>query len=179
MQAQEAARIFHDWASIEGMLPEGPVTSVQITNAEKALISPVTDLGKQVLRTKQILSVGFNEAASEIVVFTKRAAPTTKRHKASLPQKIENVSIVYRQGVQNPVGPDSLPFSGPTATRLFSCKKNIPHQIGRNFVVGDDLPPKADTRSRARLGVRKNCSLKFFFPREFLVVVREVHATLQ
>lgn len=87
MQAQEAARIFHDWASIEGMLPEGPVTSVQITNAEKALISPVTDLGKQVLRTKQILSVGFNEAASEIVVFTKRAAPTTKPNVTKLPYR--------------------------------------------------------------------------------------------
>ncbi|MET3966836.1 hypothetical protein [Bradyrhizobium sp. S3.9.1] len=141
MQAQEAARIFHDWASIEGMLPEGPVTSVQITNAEKALISPVTDLGKQVLRTKQILSVGFNEAASEIVVFTKRAAPTTKRHKASLPQKIENVSIVYRQGVQNPVGPDSLPFSGPTyavrnvgGQKFYTCGSSI--SVGNNREAG-------------------------------------------
>lgn len=55
---------------------------------------------------------------------------------------------------------------GRVAMRPISCKMKIPHQIGRNFVVGDDLPPKVDRTSRARLGVRRNRSLKIFFPHD-------------
>jgi hypothetical protein len=114
MQAAVAARIFHDWAYSEGLLTElaAPTTS---SPAEAALIQPVTDLGKTLLRSKQVQAVAFNGPRSEIIVFTKRAAPTNKKQLQALPSAVDDVQVRYRQGVQHPV--DALPvapFGGPT-----------------------------------------------------------------
>src|ERR1700730_18269334 len=97
MQAAGAARIFHDWAYSEGLLTElaAPTTS---SPAETALIQPVTDMGQTVLRSKQVQAVAFNGARSEIIVFTKRAAPTNKKQLQNLPSAVDDIQIRYRQG---------------------------------------------------------------------------------
>jgi hypothetical protein len=79
-------------------MPDGPTAPVHATGAEMNLIQPVTDKGKLILRAKQVQSVAFNEALGEIIVFTKRLAPSSKRQLAELPQTIENIKIRYRQG---------------------------------------------------------------------------------
>jgi hypothetical protein len=115
MQAAKAAQIFHDWASNEGLMPDGPTAPVVATAGETALILPVTDKGKLILRAKQVQSVAFNEPQEEVIVFTKRVAPSSKRQVSDLPQTIENVKIRYRQGVQNPIGDaPSIAHAGPT-----------------------------------------------------------------
>jgi hypothetical protein len=115
METTKAAQIFHDWAAGEGLMPDGPVAPLLATPAELALIQPATDQGRSVLRAKQIQSVGFNEALKEVVVFTKRVAPSSKKQLAALPAIIDDVQIRYRQGIQNPIGaPPSAAHAGPT-----------------------------------------------------------------
>ncbi len=114
MKAVDAARIFHDWSYSEGLLTElaAPTTS---SPAEMALIQPTTDLGRALLRSKQVQAIAFNAPRSEIIVFTKRAAPTNKKQLQALPSAVDDIQIRYRQGVQHPV--DALPvtpFGGPT-----------------------------------------------------------------
>lgn len=114
MQAHEAAKIFHDWAFDEGLMPDGPRGPVTSTAADKAKITPVTVAGKQVLRTKLVQTVGFNETRSEILVYTRRTAPVSKKAMSFLPSAVENIAIKYRQGAQEPIGAaPSVPFGGP------------------------------------------------------------------
>jgi hypothetical protein len=116
-----------------GLMPDGPTAPVQATAAEIALIQPVTDKGKLLLRSKQVQSVAFNEPQEEIIVFTKRVAPSSKRQLLDLPQTIENIKIRYRQGVQNPIGDaPSIAHAGPTyavrvaaGTQRYTCGSSI------------------------------------------------------
>jgi hypothetical protein len=133
MGAQQAAGVFHDWAWSEGLIPDGPMAPVTSQAADLALVRPVTDLGKQILRAKQIQGVAFNEPRNEIVVFTKRVAPASKRQLASLPTMVDDVHIKYRQGVQTPIGGlPSAPFGGPAytvrnvgAAAVYTCGSSI------------------------------------------------------
>jgi hypothetical protein len=108
MNASTAARIFHDWAVVEGLLSGPPAQEPTSTPAEIALVTPITEKGKQVLRAKQVQAVAFNEARKEVVVFTKRALPTSKKALKQLPEKVDDVLTVYRQGAQDTVG-DQVP----------------------------------------------------------------------
>jgi hypothetical protein len=113
MDTATAARIFHDWAAGEGLLAS-PATEATSVAADFAAISPVTDKGKQVLRTKQVQAVAFNEPRREIVVFTRRALPTSKKALQNLPDKVDDVAVVYRQGAQDTVGNEvPQPFGTP------------------------------------------------------------------
>jgi hypothetical protein len=133
MQADKAAQVFHDWAVGEGLMPEGPTAPLQATQGEIATIQPITDLGKQVLRSKQIQSVAFNEPRREIIVFTKRAAPTSKKQLAAIPQAVDDVIVTYNQGVQNPIGgPPSIAHAGPPyvirirgTTQHYTCGSSV------------------------------------------------------
>lgn len=49
MEAVNAARIVHDWAAKEGLMPEGPVKPISSTPAEINLIEPADDKAKQIL----------------------------------------------------------------------------------------------------------------------------------
>lgn len=123
-------------------MPDGPMAPLQASPAEMALIQPITDKGKQLLRIKQVQSVAFNEPQNEIIVFTKRVAPTSKRQLAELPQTIENISIRYRQGVQTPIGtPPSVAHAGPAyAVRVtagagrYTCGSSI--SVGNSREAG-------------------------------------------
>lgn len=113
MEAAKAAQIFHDWAIQEGLMSESPVASAS-SPAELAQVSPASEDGKAILRQKRILSVGFNEAAREIVAYTKLAAPAGKKTKALLPSLIDDVKIKYHQGNHTKAGDAPvLPFGGP------------------------------------------------------------------
>jgi hypothetical protein len=78
-----------------------------------ASIEPITELGKQILRAKQIQAISFNGVLSEIVVFTKRVPPN-KRQLSALPEMVDDVTIRYHQGAQDPIGEQpAQPFGGP------------------------------------------------------------------
>lgn len=142
MDASRAARIFHDWAFSEGLLADGPLAEVNSKDEEFALLQPLTDVGKQILRVKQVQTIAFNPSRSEIIVFTRRAAPTTKRQLGALPAEIDGISIKYRQGVQNSIGPlPSMAHGGsPYALRVlpsgshYTCGSSI--SVGNNREAG-------------------------------------------
>lgn len=133
MLANKAAQIFHDWAVGEGLMPDGPTAPLQATQSEITTIQPITDLGKQLLRSKQVQGVAFNEPRREIIVFTKRVAPTSKKQLAALPQTVDDVLVTFNQGVQNPIGgPPSLAHAGPPyvirvrgTTQHYTCGSSI------------------------------------------------------
>ena len=133
MQASQAAKIFHDWAYGEGLITAGSSAHNLSSDPELRLITNVSDVGKMLLRARQIQAVSFNDAAKEIIVFTKRAAPSTKKQIAALPKAIDDVFIKYRQGLQNPIGlAVSAPFGGPAYTiravagaNLYTCGSSI------------------------------------------------------
>src|SRR5688572_21742425 len=103
MQAADAARLFHDWAATEGLMPEGPAATVSSTPGERAAVAPLTDAGKQVLRRRAVLGVMFSEAEREVVVLTRLAKPT-KKEVAVLPDHVDDVAVTYRQGAPSPIG---------------------------------------------------------------------------
>jgi hypothetical protein len=117
----------------EGLLPEGPVAEPESTAAEKSQVLPITDIGRQLLRSKQVQAIAYSAERSEIVVFTKRAAPTNKKQLAAMPSTIGDVQIKYRQGSPNPVGGlPSLPFGGPAyvvrtvgTQKFYTCGSSI------------------------------------------------------
>jgi hypothetical protein len=151
MQASQAARIFHDWAFVEGLMPDGPFAPVGSSRAELALVQPITDLGKQLLRVKQVQGVAFSDTRSEIVVFTKRAAPQRKKQLENLPFQIDDVGVRYRQGVQPATGTEpTQPFGGPAYVlravnqgKFFTCGSSI--SVGNNREAGTVLRPGFET----------------------------------
>ena len=113
MQAATAARIFHDWAVKEGLSHDGPVAPVTSTQDELNLLDVGADLSKQILRSRGVQGIIFNETAREIVVLTKRAKPTRKQI-AQLPAEIDDISISYRQGAPSTIGGQPpRPFGTP------------------------------------------------------------------
>lgn len=132
MEARAAARTFHDWAISEGLMSE-PVAPTGSTAHDIGLIQPVTDKGKQLLRTKQVHAVGFDDAGNKVVVFTRRAAPSSKRALALLPDRVDDVEIQYRQGMTTSIGSEpTAPFGSPPYTiringadRRYACGSSI------------------------------------------------------
>lgn len=114
MNTDTAARIFHDWAATEGLLTVPSAEDPTSTDEELGFVTPVTEKGKQLLRAKQIQAVAFNEPRREIVVFTRRALPTSKKTLLLLPALLVDVAVVYRQGAQDTVGEEvPQPFGTP------------------------------------------------------------------
>src|SRR5258708_22205092 len=73
MDASSAADLFQRWAINEGLMANsvsgGPPT---ITRADTALISPISDAGRNLLRSKQVQAVAFNDVVPAIIVLFKR-----------------------------------------------------------------------------------------------------------
>lgn len=137
MQAALAARIFHDWALSEGLMPDGQFAPTISTLGELAMVSNVTETGKLLLRARQIQAVGFNGLTDEIVIFTKRAAPTTKKQIAALPKAVDDIAIRYRQGSQNPIGSTmTVPFGGPAYTVRTIAARDF-YTCGSSISVGN------------------------------------------
>lgn len=137
LNSEDAARIFHDWAATEGLLIE-PGSKHSGNSALTASISPITDIGTQLLRSKQIQSIGFNESSGEIQVFLRRSAPSKKRAQI-LPATVGNIRITYRQGTQNPIGhAPSLPFAQPPYTIRQSLNKQNHFACGGSISVGNN-----------------------------------------
>ena len=103
MEAVDAARIVHDWAAKEGLMPEGAVKPILSTPAEINLVEPADDKAKQILLRRGVLGLIFNETDREVVVLTKRAKPN-KKELETLPNKVDDVSISYRQGSPTVIG---------------------------------------------------------------------------
>lgn len=133
MIASDAARIFHDWAEKEGLLAEGAAAPVVSRDEEFSAISPITDAGLQILRTKQVQSVCFSDLAQEILIFLKRTAPKSKLQLGRVPAKVDDVSIRYRQGQPLSVGTaPPQPYGSPPyvirqtqGRKAYSCGGSI------------------------------------------------------
>jgi hypothetical protein len=115
MQPVQAAAVLHDWAIAEGVLIDGPAREVTASAADLALVQPVSDAAKAILRSKQLQSIGFNSATNEVIAFLRRAVPASKKVKAVLPSMVDDVPIKYRQGAQNVIVPGpTMPAAGPS-----------------------------------------------------------------
>jgi hypothetical protein len=126
MDVQTAARVFHDWAVGEGLMDE-PSAKVISSATELASINNVTDKGTEILRQKRVRAVGFNDALETVTVFTKRAAPISKKQKATLPDKVGDRLISYRQGVSQSIndGPPAT-LAGPVYAMRVQCTSSTP-----------------------------------------------------
>lgn len=115
MSASQAADLFNAWANHEGMKPGDAIPSSTWNPALVGEIQPVEEAGKTALRSRQVLTVGFSEADQAIVVFTRRPIPMSKKVRTSLPQIVSGYKILYRQGIQTPIGgtEPAIPFGGP------------------------------------------------------------------
>lgn len=134
MDVKDAARIFHDWAFAEGFLSD-PATTPSTPPASMSAIDPVTEAGKQVLRIKQVQFIGLDEPSHEIIVFTKRAAPT-KKQRSALPDRVDDVSIRYRQGLQHAIGEaPAVPFGAPFTIRQVAQSRH--YACGSSISVGN------------------------------------------
>jgi hypothetical protein len=114
MHANDAADVFQRWATIEGMLTETTGSKVPtISTTETNLIKPIIDAGKNLLRSKKVQAVAFNDVNPAVIVLLRKAAPSQKLA-GFLPAQVDDVPISYRQGVQSPIGSDTaLPHGAP------------------------------------------------------------------
>lgn len=137
MESAVAARIFHDWAYKEGLLDEkaAPIAS---DNNDYALIQGVDERGVQLLRQKRVRFIGFDPATGRVIVYTKKAAPTSKRQLALLPTQIDDVEMVYRQGV--PVGVEDQPphAQGAPAYSVWNSAGLARYTCGSSISVGNN-----------------------------------------
>lgn len=110
MSPEQVARVVHDWAVTEGLLTESPL-EVQCGNFG---VLGASEEGTALLRKQRILAVGFNEPDREVTVFTRFAPPRSKKALALVPTQVDDVKIVYRQGVANPLDASlPAPHSSP------------------------------------------------------------------
>lgn len=112
MEVIEAARIFHDWAAIEGLMSEGAAKRVSSTAAELHLIVPRDETAKRILRRRGVTSIMFSDAGREVIVLTKKTKPS-KKELALLPVAIDDVCISYRQGAPTSIGEPPRAQSNP------------------------------------------------------------------
>lgn len=129
MEAVEAAKIFHDWAITAGVMTDA-AKSVASTEAERKLVQPADETTKQILQRRQVLGVIFNNVDKEVTVLT-RVAPS-KKEKKSLPSRIDDIQILYRQGAVDPIeGLPSKAHGNPYVVRkignkgLYACGSSI------------------------------------------------------
>lgn len=110
MSPEEVARIVHDWAVTEGLLTESPL-EVKLHDF-RAL--GASEEGTALLRKQRIMAVGFNEADCEVTVFTRFAPPRSKKVLSLVPTRMDDVKIIYRQGVASPLDASlPAPHSSP------------------------------------------------------------------
>ena len=95
-------------------MPHKTYALEESSEAEKAQITPKIPLGIALLRSKQIKSISFNNPNHEIIIFTKRSPPKSKKQIALLPDHVDDVTVKYRQGVQELGTLPSGPQAGPT-----------------------------------------------------------------
>ena len=134
---KEAARIFLDWAALEGLMT--PVQPPK-KKLEELLpfISSVSDEGKANLRTRGINFVGFNELDKEITVFIKRVVPKSKNFIESLPKNVCGYNIKYRQGQLEEIGKTQIvAHSSPPWVIRQSKNKNNHYACGSSISVGN------------------------------------------
>lgn len=132
MLTSKAAQIFHDWALAEGLMSESPVEPTA-TPPELGTISPVMPEGVAILRQKRVLAVGFNEAARQVIAFTKNAAPAGKKALSALPSRVGDVKILYRQGNNISAGDNAIaPHGAPPyvvrqvgTSNFYTCGSSI------------------------------------------------------
>jgi hypothetical protein len=137
MDARTAADLFQRWAVNEGLMSNSVSGSPpSISSAEKALINPITDSGRNLLRSKQVQAVAFNDAVPAVIVLLRRAAPSLKRQ-SIMPAYIDDVPVNYRQGVQNAIEEEpAAAHSGPTyVIRIVSAVQH--YACGSSISVGN------------------------------------------
>ena len=103
MSTENDANVLHSWLVREGLFGSSVMAPTEISAEDLALLEPITDAGKDVLRSKGVQLLLINEVDSKITVFLKRARPS-KKQLALLPQTAGESSITYLQGVAKEIG---------------------------------------------------------------------------
>ena len=98
----------------------------------------ISEAGKTLLKTKLITSVAKNESSKELIVFTRRVAPSTKKDLAKLPSRLDDVGIIYRQGSIVPI--DSSPTQPTNAAtyQVRSIQARERYCCGSSVSVGNN-----------------------------------------
>ena len=136
MDSRTAARIFHDWAFKAGLMDDTSAL-VKSSATELALVSNVTDKGTQALRQRRIRAVGFDDSCPAVVVFTKRAAPNSKKKLAALPQDVDGIEIRYRQGAPHAIGDAPATPQGAPAYVIRTSASAPRYTCGSSISMGN------------------------------------------
>lgn len=108
-----------------------------VAASEVALINPMKDAGRDLLRSKKIQAVAFNDVSPSVLVFLKRAVPSTRRQ-SLMPTAVGSIPVYYRQGVQKPViDTPALPHAGPTYVIRTTPAGLLHYTCGSSISVGN------------------------------------------
>jgi hypothetical protein len=136
MQSIDAARIVHDWAAKEGLMPMGPAAPAKSTEAELGLVGPASELAKEILRKRQISGILFSAVAHTVTVLTQKPKPSRKQLKL-LPQLIGDVEIEYRQGAIRPIGGEPPKPHGSPPFRIRQVANERRYTCGSSISQGN------------------------------------------
>lgn len=137
MQACDAADVFQRWATVEGMFAETTGSKVPaISSVEVSLIKPINDAGKNLLRSKRVQAVAFNDVNPSVIVLLRKAAPSLRRM-GIMPAEVDNVPIYYRQGVQSPIGDETASPQGSPIYIVRSVGALQHYTCGSSISVGN------------------------------------------
>lgn len=141
MTALDAAKKLQEWAGSFGLMYEQTSHQNSIYEIDTDDLFP--NSAAELLRKKLIRNIGFNEARNEITIFTHRSIPNNKKTMSALPQEIEGIKIIYRQGAMSAVGTSlaspqtSAPWTNRqclNAVHRYACGSSI--SIGNEKTAG-------------------------------------------
>jgi hypothetical protein len=98
MTTEIDADVLHAWLVSEGLFTSSVRPPIEGALAMVDQLEPLTDAGKDILRSKGVHLLLVNNVDQQITVFLKRARPS-KRQLAALPKVSGGSTIEYRQGV--------------------------------------------------------------------------------
>jgi hypothetical protein len=130
MGAAAVANTFKLWAASKGYVTKNKFSvdcDDAIAKGDFSALEPASETALGLFHNRGVLFVGFNEADEKVIVYTQKRL--SKRDLTKLPQRIDNVSFVYKQGGFGVAGGSpGLPFSGgPYTLRggFYTCGSSV------------------------------------------------------
>jgi hypothetical protein len=137
MELTKAAEMFLAWTASFGAY--SPELGVSIPNIESIEgLGPVTDAGKNTLKSKQVVGVIQETEKHELIVLTRKVTSHSKKVLATLPDKFGDVSITYRQGSILPVDTSPSATAGMPTYRLRDVGGLEKYCCGSSISVGNN-----------------------------------------
>lgn len=133
----ETADKLYEWALSLGLVQDDAIYTSGTPHIVTDDLFPETS--SSLLRKFLIQHIAINEPANEIIVFTKRAIPASKKVRDLLPQSIEGVQLVYRQGKIQQIGSAvAHPHSSPPWTLRQHANGSGVYACGSSISVGNN-----------------------------------------